>query len=318
MLSLASKTYMEHSVQIQPERCVLVMGPQLAAAALSLSEGVPAALSYGMLINIGIHKMLDIENISNSNSERSHKHTLLVSAYELEPAFAANKIVETLREHGIYQQWLADLFGSLLSLPTTVQKHGGEGGVIEKLASLQEKGILLVYTYYDTILDEGLGTTPVVLGEDESVRSWASQTPGILHVHGVFSKPDTVACDCVDYRRLVGETPGGHILKEVCHERSVIFVGFDGEFYDPFLPKFARTFLTAQRPPPLLLSAAPKVTTLDPFLSLRVTQLTELDKSIIHAPPASHLGEEEREKVAWGGRGVGGWEAEEYNSQQKG
>lgn len=289
------KEIMEHSVQIHPERCVLVMGPQLAAAALSLSEGVPAALSYGMLINIGIHKMLDIQKNSNSssNNERSHKHTLLVSAYELEPAFAANKIVETLREHGVYQQWLADLFGSLLSLPTTMQKQGGEGGVIEKLASLQEKGVLLVYTYYDTILDEGLGTTPVVLGEEESVRNWASQTPGILHVHGVFSKPDTVACDCVDYRRLVGETPGGHILKEVCHERSVIFVGFDGEFYDPFLPKFARTFLTAQRPPPLLLSAAPKVTTLDAFLSLRIAQLTELDKLIVATPPASHpLGEE--------------------------
>lgn len=287
---------MEHSVQIDPERCVLVMGPQLAAAALSLSEGVPAALSYGMLINIGIHKILDVEK-NTSNSERSRKHTLLVSAYELEPAFAANKIVETLREQGVYQQWLTDLFGSLLSLPTTKQKQGGGDGVIEKLASLQKKGVLLVYTYYDTILDVELGTTPVVLGEDESVRSWASsQTPGILHVHGVFSKPDSVSCDCVDYRRLIGDTPGGHILKEVCRERSVIFVGFDGEFYDPFLPKFARTFLSPQHPPPLLLSAAPKVTPLDAFLSLRVAQLTELDKLIIPTPPASHLGELKREE----------------------
>ena len=307
---------MEHSVQIDPERCVLVIGPQLAAAALSLSQGVPAALSYGMLINIGMQKMLDLEKNSSSNSERSHKHTLLVSAYELEPAFAANKIMETLREQGLYQQWLTDLFDGLLSLPTTAQKGKG-GGVVEKLTSLREKGVMLVYSYYDTILDVGMGTTPVMLGDKESVQSWATGTPGILHVHGVFSNPDSVSCDCVHYQKLVGDTPGGQILKGVCQGRSVVFVGFDGEFYDPFLPKFARTFLSAHHFPPLLLSAAPKVNMMEAFLTLRVAELTELNKLIVATPASSHLGEQgvwlwwvRRGELSWwvcgeGGRGWG-------------
>ena len=279
---------MDPVLQIDPERCVLVMGPQLAAAALSLSEGVPAALSYAMLIDIGVQKMLEVE-ARKSVEERSRKHSLLVNAYELEPAFAACKVVESLREHGVYQQWLNNLFGSLLSLPT--QKR--VGGLVDRLLSLQERGALLVYTYYDTILDVALKTSPIFLGDKEAVRGWASyQKIGLLHVHGVYSQPDSVCCDCVNYKKLVGEAPGGHILKEVCRNRSVIFIGFDGEFYDPFISKFARTFLCPSHPPPLLLSSlAAKLPSLDTFLMLKVSQLANLDQIFLLSSPMSQLGE---------------------------
>ena len=300
---------------------MLVMGPQMAAEALSLSEGVPAALSYAMLINIGIQKILDLDKSSNS-AEKSRKHALMVNAYELEPAFAAHKIVETLRENNVYKEWLVELFGSLPSLysmSSSRQKQGGS--MVEKLSSLHEKGMLLVYTHYDTILDVQMGTAPVLLGDEEAVRSWAaSQTRGLLHVHGMFSKPDSVSYDCVDYRRLVGETPGGQILKDVFRARSVIFAGFDGEFYDPFLPKFARTFLSQEHPPPLLLSAAPKVTNLtEAFLNLKVTQLAQLDRLLIPQAPAAYLGKMEgrfvediEEERRWEGKFVEDIEARRW------
>lgn len=278
---------MDPMLQIDPERCVIVLGSQLAAAALALSEGVPAALSYAMVIDIGVQKMLELEGVG-SLEEKSRKQSLLLSAYELEPSFAASKVVDSLREHGIYQQWLKELFGSLLALPV----HRTPGGVVDKLRTLQEKGALLVYTYYDTILDTALNTSPVSLGDEEAVRSWGGhQTPGLLHVHGVYSQPDSVCCDCVNYRRLVGEASGGHILKEVCRNRSVIFLGFDEEFFDPFLSKFSRTFLGSSHPPSLLLSTAAKFPSLDHFLMLRVPQVGNLEKIFLTSAPVPRLGE---------------------------
>ncbi len=282
---------MEHSVQIEPEKCVLVMGPQMAAEALSLSEGVPAALSYAMLVNIGIQKALELDKTS-SNAEKARKHALLVNAYELEPAFAAYKVVESLKEKNVYKEWLTELFGSLPSLHALSRERQESNHLVQKLANLQEKGVRLVYTHYDNILDVQMGTEPVLLQDEETVRSWSSQQrQGILHVHGVFSKPESVAYDCVDYQRVVGGTPGGLVLREIFRGRSVIFAGFDGEFFDPFLPKFAQMFLSQDHPPPLLLSAAPKLTSLtEAFLSLKVSELRHIDKLISARSPSAHLG----------------------------
>lgn len=284
---MSQPSAMDPTLQIDAERCVLVLGSQLAAAALALSEGVPAALSYAMVVEIGMQKMLELDGIEKLE-ERARKQSLMLNAYELEPSFAASKVVDSLREHGIYKKWLEELFGSLLSLP--VQRH--QVAVVETLRSLQEKGVLLVYTYYDTILDAALKTSPVFLNDEAAVRSWASrQTPGLLHVHGVYTHPDSVRCDCVDYRQLVGESCGAPLLREVCRNRNVVFLGFDGEFFDPFLFKFSRAFLSPSQPPPLLLSLAPKLPSLDIFLTLKIPQLSNLDRVFISSAPVPRLGE---------------------------
>ena len=153
---------------------------------------------------------------------------------------------------------------------------------------------MLVYTYYDVILDTAMKTTPIFLEDEEAVRSWAGrQTPGLLHVHGAYPEADSVRCDCVDYRRLVGDAPGAQLLREVCRNRSVIFLGFDGEFYDPLLQKFARSFLnSAHQAPPLLLSLSPKPLPMaESFLTLKIQQLANLDRVFISSTPMARLGE---------------------------
>ena len=282
---------MDPTLQIDPERCVLVLGSQLAAAALALSEGVPAALSYAMVIDIGVQKMLELEGV-DTLEEKSRRQSLLLSAYELEPSFAASKVVDSLREHGVYHQWLNELFGSLLTLPV----HHTQGGVVERLASLQEQGALLVYSYYDTILDVALSTPPVLLTDEEAVRNLIGRkSRGLLHVHGAYSQPNSVCCDCVNYRQLVGEASGAPLLKEACRNRNVIFIGFDSEFFDPFLTKFSRTFLSGStQSPPLLLSSLATVAKLPPlesFLTLRVPQLANLEKILLTSSPFPRPGE---------------------------
>ena len=235
---------MEPSVQFDPGRCVLVLGPQIAAASLALKDqrdlGPPAAaLSYAVLFESGMQKMLELD-ASQSKDEKIRKQSLLAGAYELDPSFVANTVVESLRGHDKYEQWLTESFNSLYSLPV----QNGQGSVTEELRQLQEKGVLLIYTYYDMILDKAMDTAPVLMDSDEDVKNWSSRkTPGILHVHGIHSRSSSVMCDCVNYGKIVGESSAGRRLREICRNRTVIFVGFDGRFYDPLLPKFANAFL---------------------------------------------------------------------------
>ena len=232
---------MEPSVQFDPGRCVLVLGPQIAAASLALKEFGPsaAALSYAVLFESGMQKMLELDS-SQSKEEKLRKQSLLAGAYELDPSFVANTVVESLRGHDKYDQWLTESFNPLYSLPV----QNGPGSVIEELRQLQDKGALLVYTYYDMILDNAMETAPVLMDSDEDVKNWGSRkTSGILHVHGIHSHLNSVMCDCVNYGKIVGESSAGRRLREICRNRTVIFIGFDGRYYDPLLPKFANTFL---------------------------------------------------------------------------
>ena len=230
---------MEPTVQFDPGRCVLVLGPQIAAASLALKDlGAPTALSYSMLFEVGMQKMLELDSF-HSKEEKLRKQSLLAAAYELDPSFVANKVVESLRSHEKYEQWLSEMFNTLYSLPV----HDGPNSVVEDLKQLQEKGVLLVYTYYDMILDRAMDTSPILM-EEEDVKGWGSRkVPGILHVHGVHSRPGTVMCDCVNYDKVVAETNAGRKLKEICRNRTVLFIGFDGQFYDPFVPKFVNSFI---------------------------------------------------------------------------
>ena len=261
------KHIMDPSIQFDPGRCVLVLGPQIAAASLALKElGAPASLSYSTLMEVGMQKMLELD-ASQSVEEKLRKQSLLASAYELEPSFVANKVVESLRSHDKYEQWLSDMFSSLYSLPV----HSGPNSVVEDLKHLQEKGVLLIYSYYDMILDRAMDTAPLLM-EEEDVKNWASRkAPGFLHVHGVHSRSSTVMCDCVNYDKVIAETSAGRRLREICKSRTILFIGFDGRFYDPFLPKFASSFLNGAQSTALLLTFNGSVTNHPAFLKVKLS-----------------------------------------------
>ena len=271
---------MEPTVQLDPERCILVLGPQVAAECLASPSRPPPALSYNMLLEAGVQKMLDLEN-DLSNEEKIRKRTLLVNAYELDPSFVGNVVVNSLKRSESYTQWLEESFSTLSNLSHASNQF------VEKLHALQKMGILMIYTYYDVVLDRTLGTPPILMENEEEVQSWANrQTRGILHVHGVHSKPESVCCDCVNYEQIIGGSKSGQFLKDLCKSKTVIFAGFDGEFYDPFMPKFSSTFVdtATARHPPLLLSCLAKIPNTVSFLTLRIPQMASLERVLLPAP----------------------------------
>ena len=269
---------LDPAVQLDPTRCICILGPQISAEYLSSTERArtPAVLSYRRLVESGIQRVLEIESFESSE-ERLHRQTLLVNAYELEPAFAAIKVVESLKARGCYEPWLAEVFSSLRSAPA----HRGNA-IIDHLLRLQDKGMLLAYSHCDTVLDTALGCEPIFLDNEEAVRKWAARrTSGLLHIHGVHTHPASMKWDCVAYESAVGESNGSRVLKDLCRNRTVLFVGFDGEYFDPLLPKFASCFVSPANVParyPLLIATGSRTPIHPSFLTLRLPQLVSLEK----------------------------------------
>lgn len=278
---------MEPSVQLDPDRCILVLGPQIAAECLPAPAMPPPALSYNMLLEAGVQKMLELED-TLSTEEKIRKRTLLVNAYELDPAFVGNIVVNSLKKQGGYKEWLTESFSTISSLQP--KPPHSTNLLVDKLQSLMRMGALLIYTYYDMVVDHALGTQPILMDNEEDVRNWATRkTPGVLHVHGIHSEPTSVCCDCVNYQKIIGGSKSGSYLREICKSKTVIFVGFDGEFFDPFMPKFSATFVDTSfsQGPPLLVSCMPKISHSISFLTLRIAQMSNLSSLLI---PSSRQG----------------------------
>ncbi len=279
---------MEQAVQLDLERCILVLGPQVAAECLSTpARPTPPALSYNMLLEAGVQKMLDTDH-GVSNEEKIRKRALLVNAYELDPSFVGNVVVNSLKRTNGYTQWLEESFSTLSN-----HMHASTGppanSLVDKLQALQKMGVLLIYTYYDVLLDNALGTAPILMENEEDVLNWANRSSrGILHVHGVHSKPESVCCDCVNYEQIIGGSKSGCFLKDLCKTKTVLFAGFDNEFYDPFMPKFSSTFVdtVSSGQPPLLISCLSKIPHSLAFLTLRIPQMASLERLFLPSSPS--------------------------------
>ena len=236
---------MEPSIEIEPSKFVIVVGPRFTANVLSelttsRSPGCDhkaPVFAYKDIVDEGITLLLQTETFQN-DGEKTKYETLYRNAYELDPAFALRKVAVNLKKAERYQEWLNRLFGwrvehSLRASPS-----------LQHLLDLQRNGALLVYTHYDDLLDQAAELQPVLLKDAE--RWSAGECPGFLHVHGVLSEPGTVKLDC-DFYETISTHPSHQatagVLKAVFQKRHAVVVGFDACVEDPLQSQFMETFL---------------------------------------------------------------------------
>ena len=248
---------MDVCVDVDPVRTLLVLGPQITAQCLSecrdpATNAHPTFLEYRRIVETGIKRSLELENLANSEAIR-RKEMLLVNAYELEPTFAASKVLETLKEHNEYESWMKEMSISSKGY----HFDASSSPTLQYLLFLRREGVRLIYTHYDDLLARALGLPVVLMEDDENARKWSQGFPALLHIHGVFSRPQSIKMDCLCYKTQVGEGKAADIVREQFQSRAVIFLGFDEPFVDPLLPKMLSSFAAPTTMPtsfPLLLT----------------------------------------------------------------
>lgn len=216
----------------------------------------------------------------------------LREAHEREPSLAARHAIDVLKRRGAYERWLRQTFGGRDDTTATAaatasserQRFCGSAHPQKKkslgpdscargprvssrtpalrlLLQLQQRGALLVYTQCDTALDDAAGTAPVLATDGAKFQEWAAgETPGFLHVNGVYTKPDSVLLDVTDYEQSLAKSTLVS-LKKIFRQRLAVFVGFgERERADALLlQKMLQAFYSDEasgsvRNPPILLT----------------------------------------------------------------
>ena len=274
------------SLEIDPVRTLLVLGPQVTCVCLSEAKSTltaPSFLSYKTLVEKGIQKSVELERSNDYEDSRSRREMLLQNAYELEPSFAAYKVVESLKAYNQYEPWIKESFHGAREIHFDFESSR----TLQHIMHLRKRGVRLVYTHYDDILARALGLPVVLMEEEENTRKWSQGFPALLHLHGVFTNPYSLKMDCLAYQSAIGNGKSAGILREQFQSRSVIFIGYDNQFMDPFLPKIIQTFATPLTMPtslPLLLTTLKKFPAINGILPMTVDSNTSLYSLLTISP----------------------------------
>lgn len=265
---------MEPLLEVNPPACIFVVGSQIA----SDMNATGSSFGYGRTVQAAIAAALEAEQPFTAGEEELERLAVrLKEAYEREPSLAARDAVDVLKRRGRYELWLQRTFGGFCDTAMSERRFRDTAHPQEKsdpearglfstpalklLLHLQQRGALLVYTHCDTALDDIAGTAPVLVSDDARFQEWASgETPGFLHINGVYTKPDSVLLDVTDYVQSLAKLMPAS-LKKIFRRRLAIFVGFgEEERADTFLlQKMLQAFYSDEgsgsvRNPPILLT----------------------------------------------------------------
>lgn len=134
------------------------------------------------------------------------------------------------RNGHLWREFLINTFGAL---------RPSEWTTIDAIGSL---GLRMATTNYDTLIERSLGlksVTPTGLLANADRRRRAQE---VIHLHGIFSDPESVVWTRKDYRRLSARRLGIYLQQSIS-ANGLIFIGCGGTLDDPNLIAW-RKFLT--------------------------------------------------------------------------
>src|SRR5262249_42775650 len=115
---------------------------------------------------------------------------------------------------GNYAGWLQETVGSLIVTESA------------PIMALKSWGALIATTNYDTLISQQTGLDPITWQD----RSWLIQFFGghvdrVLHLHGVYTKPETVVLGARSYEDVVRDQTIQGLMKGLVIGKTLVFVG---------------------------------------------------------------------------------------------
>ncbi len=167
---------------------------------------------------------------------------------QLRPDLGPNWPVEMRQLLGAPQE-----VGSLLRVASEITKHlGAEAGRGDFARWLQETvgaltvhnpavpealarfGMPIVTTNYDSVLQRTTGRDVVTWRDNHRVeRVLRGDESAIVHIHGHWTRPDTVVLSSVSYGEVTNSAHTQAILRALRALRTVVFIGFGAGLDDP-------------------------------------------------------------------------------------
>jgi formylglycine-generating enzyme required for sulfatase activity len=209
--------------QLAAGRVVVIAG---AGLSMQASGNAACASWLGLLRN-------GAQQASTVNPEFLRKHLQIVEQEidmgDMENLLsAAQKIARALGAPtgGEYRRWLRKSVGAL----PLVARDG--------LEALRDLKVPIATTNYDGLLEEVTGRPPVTWRERAGVQHVLRGDPGILHMHGHWSEPESVVLGVRSYEQVVGDEHSQSVLRALQLHNCLLFVGCGAGLEDPNFVQF--------------------------------------------------------------------------------
>lgn len=146
---------------------------------------------------------------------------------------------------------LVDVLGVAQQVETRLRAAGGEFGLWlrETLGALHPSNVAVLEaisglnspvstTNYDTLAEQVLGRSIATWSDRIDISTWltsGAQNSAVLHLHGVWSRPDTVILGNTSYQTLAMQEHLQFMQRVIAATKSLLFVGCGAGLEDPNL-----------------------------------------------------------------------------------
>lgn len=134
---------------------------------------------------------------------------------------AADKLQRGLVQGGWWAQFLRETFASLKSIDTSV------------LDAIIELGTPIATTNYDTLLSARSGLPAVSWRSSAATSTLRGSANGVLHLHGVWTEPDSIILSSDSYGSLLATAQTQAIERAMAVGSSMLFIGVGAGIDDP-------------------------------------------------------------------------------------
>ena len=129
---------------------------------------------------------------------------------------------------GEYARWLLETVGQLEVTRPNINK------ALDNLRDHHGKKIPLITTNYDTLIEDVTHRKSITWKDRAALDSvFRGDDESIVHIHGVWNRPDTVILGIRSYEDVIRDTHMQAMLRSLPASRVIIFVGFGAGLADP-------------------------------------------------------------------------------------
>lgn len=208
---------------------VIVVGTGLS---ISLTANQYPQLSWGGMIKSGLEEAFSQGAILGEQKDR---WIAQLASNDIDEVLSAAEFMgRKLGAPGSisYRRWLERSFKNI---------SFQEGALSDSLRKLLASGARFCTLNYDSVLEDVLGVPGILMTERDAVHSWMRQElPGVLHLHGKWSEPETCVLGIRDYTLAIQSESRDLVQRNLASFGRLLFVGCGDTFADPNIASLAK------------------------------------------------------------------------------
>jgi hypothetical protein len=206
----------------------VIVGTGVTLNATAESSGKPLQrLTWTGLIQNGLEYLVCQKCIDPSSDKKIRAEKALKVSDTNSLLEAANILKSLLDEHGKFPNWLGTVFCGL-------HEEIRHPEILDALKALHERGVPLLTTNYDEILEYHCKIPHIRPSEaGDGLRFMRGDLDGVFHVHGSYHYPRDVVLDTTDYLRVKSSESVQEVLKFFLMGKTVLFIGCGSGLEDP-------------------------------------------------------------------------------------